>query len=41
VAFLPLVAGLFLQQWSYTALFLVAAIFIGIGAVTIYRWHAR
>jgi predicted MFS family arabinose efflux permease len=41
VAFLPLAAGVFLQQWSYAALFLAAAIFIGTGAVTIYRWHAK
>jgi len=38
VAFLPLAAGLFLQYCSYTALFLIASIFIGIGAVVIYRW---
>jgi len=38
VAFLSLAAGLFLQYWSYTALFLIASIFIGSGAVVIYRW---
>ena len=38
VAFLPLIAGLFLQQWSYTALFLFVSIFIGAGAITIRRW---
>jgi MFS family permease len=41
VAFLSLAAGLFLQQWSFTALFLFASIFIGAGAVVIYRWAAR
>jgi MFS family permease len=38
VAFLSLAAGLFLQYWSYTAIFLIASIFIGIGTVVIYRW---
>ena len=38
VAFLPLAAGLLLQYWSYTALFLIAPVFIGLGAVVIYRW---
>jgi MFS family permease len=41
VAFLPLAAGLFLQQWSYRALFLFAAVFIGAGAIVIHRWAAR
>ncbi|MCD4673723.1 MAG: MFS transporter [Anaerolineaceae bacterium] len=41
VAFLSLAAGLFLQHWSYTALFLFAAIFIGIGAIIIHRWSTR
>jgi MFS family permease len=40
VAFLPLAAGLFLQLWSYSALFLFVALFIGLGAMTIYRWDA-
>jgi MFS family permease len=40
VAFLPLAAGLFLQHWSYTVLFLFAAIFIGAGAIIIRRWEA-
>jgi MFS family permease len=35
VAFLSLLAGLFLQHWSYTALFLLASLFIGLGAVVI------
>ena len=38
VAFLSLAAGLFLQYWSYTALFLIASVFIGSGAVVIRRW---
>jgi MFS family permease len=38
IAFLPLLAGLFLQQWSYAALFLFVSIFIGAGVITIWRW---
>jgi MFS family permease len=38
VAFLSLLAGLLLQYWSYTALFFIASIFIGLGAVVIRRW---
>ena len=41
VAFLPLAAGYFLQHWSYHALFLFAATFIGAGAIVIRRWAAR
>ena len=41
VAFLSLAAGLFLQHWSFNALFFLASIFIGAGAVVIYRWAAR
>jgi predicted MFS family arabinose efflux permease len=41
VAFLSLAAGLFLQHWSFYALFLLASVFIGAGAVVIYRWAAR
>lgn len=41
IAFLSLAAGLFLQHWSYTALFLFAATFIGTGAIVIYRWASR
>jgi predicted MFS family arabinose efflux permease len=41
VAFLPLAAGLFLQQWSYSALFLFSATFIGAGAIVIHRWAAK
>jgi MFS family permease len=37
-AFLPLVAGLFLQQWSYTVLFVFVAAFIGLGAIIIQQW---
>ncbi|MGQ9490247.1 MAG: MFS transporter [Anaerolineae bacterium] len=38
LAFLSLAAGLFLRYWSYIALFLVAAAFIGAGAIVILRW---
>jgi len=41
VAFLSLAAGLLLQYWSYTTLFVIAAVFIGAGAVLIYRWSAE
>jgi hypothetical protein len=41
VAFLPLAAGLFLQLWSYSTLFLFIAFFISLGAITVYRWEAR
>ena len=41
IAFLPLAAGLFLQYWSFPALFLFASGFIGMGAVVIYRWAKR
>jgi len=32
IAFLPFAAGALLQYWSYPTLFLVATIFIGVGA---------
>jgi len=38
IAFLSLAAGYFLQHWSYTVLFLMTAIFVGIGAAMIYHW---
>jgi predicted MFS family arabinose efflux permease len=38
VAFLSLAAGVFLKHWSYTALFLFSATFIGAGAILIGRW---
>jgi len=41
VAFLPLVAGLFLQHWSYTTLFVFVAVFIGLGAVTVRWWNTQ
>jgi len=41
VAFLSLAAGLFLQHGSYTALFLTAALFIGAGAVVLFRLDQR
>lgn len=41
VAFLSLAAGYFLQHWSYTTLFLMTAIFVGIGAAMTYRWAKK
>ena len=41
VAFLPLVAGVLLQQWSYTALFAIASVFIGAGVLVIQRWASK
>lgn len=41
IAFLSLAAGYFLQHWSYTALFLITAIFVGTGALVIYRWATK
>jgi MFS family permease len=41
VAFLPLLAGVFLQHWSYRALFLVAALFIGMGVLLTQRLPER
>ncbi len=41
LAFLPLGAGLFLKYWSYTALFLLVAVFIGAGALVVHRWVAN
>jgi predicted MFS family arabinose efflux permease len=38
LAFLSLGAGFFLQQWSYTALFVLAAVFVGAGAFFAWRW---
>jgi len=38
LAFLSLAAGLFLQYGSYTALFLIASLFIGAGAIVTHRW---
>ena len=38
VAFLSLAAGLILQYWSYTTIFLIASFFIGLGAVVIRKW---
>jgi MFS family permease len=39
LAFLSLGAGIFLQHWSYPALFIFAAIFISAGAVVAWRWE--
>ncbi len=41
VAFLSLVAGILLQFWSYTTLFLIAAPFIGAGALVLWRWMKK
>lgn len=41
VAFLSLVAGVLLQHWSYPTLFLIAAAFIGAGALLIRRLPER
>jgi MFS family permease len=40
LAFLSLGAGLFLQYWSYTVLFVFAVFFIGSGAIIAFRWAA-
>jgi hypothetical protein len=37
VAFLSLAAGALLQRWSYPTLFLIAMVFIGIGALLTQR----
>lgn len=41
VAFLPLLAGVFLQHWSYTALFLMVSGCVGLGAVLTRRLPLR
>lgn len=41
IAFLSLLAGVFLQHWTYNALFLLTVPFIGAGAIVIWRWKAR
>lgn len=41
LAFLTLAAGLFLQHRSYSTLFIVAAAFIGTGAIVARRWASR
>jgi len=41
VAFLPLAAGFLLSYISYTALFAFSAVFIGTGAIIIYRWATQ
>lgn len=41
VAILPLLAGLFLQHWDYSALFLLASGFVGLGALWTRRLPAR
>jgi predicted MFS family arabinose efflux permease len=41
LAFTSLVAGLLLQRWSYTSLFLLATVFIGMGAILAWRWAGK
>ena len=41
IAFLTLIAGLFLQKWSYNVLFFFTAVFIGAGAILIHRWASQ
>lgn len=41
VAFLSLAARILLQYWSFETLFLLAAPFIGAGALVLWRWMAR
>jgi MFS family permease len=41
IAFLSLAAGYFLQHWSYTALFIITAIFVGTGSLMIHRWSKK
>ncbi len=41
IAFLSLLAGVFLQHWTYNALFLLTVPFIGAGWIVIWRWKTR
>jgi hypothetical protein len=41
LSFLPLLAGLLLEHWSYTALYLLAAVFIAAGAAVAWRWAGQ
>ena len=41
IAFLPLAAGLFLNRFSYPALFVLVSIFVAAGAWIIHRWIAH
>ena len=41
VAFLSLIGGLFLREFSYDALFIAAAVFIAAGAVVARRWATQ
>ncbi len=41
VAFLPLLAGQLLESWSYTAVFLLTALFVGAGAFLAWRAAMR
>lgn len=41
IAFLSLLAGVFLQHWTYNALFLMTVPFIGAGWIVIWRWKTH
>ncbi len=41
LAFLTLIAGVFLQHGSYTTLFILASVFIAIGTFVAYRWASH
>lgn len=41
IAFLSLLAGVFLQHWTYNALFLLTVPFIGAGWIVIWRWKTH
>ena len=41
LAFLTLIAGLFLQHGSYTTLFILASVFIAFGTIVAYRWNSK
>jgi len=38
IAFLSFIGGLFLREFSYTAFFIITAIFVAAGAVVAWRW---
>jgi MFS family permease len=41
LAFLTLIAGIFLQHGSYTTLFILASAFIAVGTIVAYRWASQ
>ncbi len=41
ISFLPFFAGLFLQHFSYTALFVIVSLFVGTGAFIIQQWMLK